>query len=86
MFSFLKNRSYCLRLSVAAFVVMEKQEWRNNVEINLDMNHLEISASELVSAEAAVRGVLYEKVILKISQDSQENICATISFLIKLQA
>ena len=78
--------SYCLRLSVAAFVVMEKKEWRNIVEINLDMNHLEISASELVSAEAAVRGVLYEKVILKISQDSQENICATISFLIKLQA
>ena len=50
------------------------------------MNHLEISASELVSVEAVVRGALYKKVILKISQDSQENTCATLSFLIKLQA
>ena len=49
------------------------------------MNHLEISASELVSAEAAVRGALYKKVILKILQDSQENTCPTFSFLIKLQ-
>ena len=26
------------------------------------------------------RGVLYKKVLLKISQDSQENICARVSF------
>ena len=26
------------------------------------------------------RGVLYKKVVLKISQDSQENICARVSF------
>ena len=39
-----------------------------------------------MSAEAATRVVLYEKVFLKISQNSQENTCARISFLIKLQA
>ena len=36
--------------------------------------------------EAATRGVLYEKVFLEIKLNSQENICARISFLIKLQA
>ena len=35
--------------------------------------------------EAATRGVLYEKVFLEIKLNSQENICARISFLIKLQ-
>ena len=35
--------------------------------------------------EAATGGVLYKRVFLKISQNSQENTCATISFLIKLQ-
>ena len=37
-------------------------------------------------AEAATRGVLYKKVFLEMSQNSQENICARVSFLIKLQA
>ena len=32
------------------------------------------------------RGVLSKKVFLKISQNSQENTCARVSFLIKLQA
>ena len=36
------------------------------------------------SAEAAT-DVLWEKVFLEISQKSQENTCARISFLIKLQ-
>ena len=31
------------------------------------------------------RGVLSEKMFLKISQNSQENTCARVSFLIKLQ-
>ena len=34
----------------------------------------------------ATRGVLWKKVFLKISQNSQENTCARVSFLIKLQA
>ena len=36
--------------------------------------------------EAASRGVLYENMFFKFSQNSQENTCARVSFLIKLQA
>ena len=37
-------------------------------------------------SDAATRGVLYKKVFLKITQNSQENTCVWVSFLIKLQA
>ena len=37
-------------------------------------------------AEAATRGILQKKVFLEISQNSHENTCARVSFLIKLQA
>ena len=37
-------------------------------------------------SEAATRGVLWKKVFLEISQNSQENTCARVSFLIKLHA
>ena len=36
--------------------------------------------------EAASGGVLKEKVFLEILQNSQENTCARVSFLMKLQA
>ena len=36
--------------------------------------------------EAATIGVLWKKVLLEILQNSQENTCAKVSFLIKLQA
>ena len=36
--------------------------------------------------EAAIRGVLLEKLVVEISQNSQENTCARVSFSIKLQA
>ena len=36
--------------------------------------------------EAATRGVLWKKVFLKISRNSQENTCTRASFLLKLQA
>ena len=39
-----------------------------------------------IFAEAAARGVLWKKVFLEISQNSQENTCVKVSFLIKLQA
>ena len=42
--------------------------------------------SSWLFAEIAIVGVLYRKVFLEISQNSQENSSATISFLIKLQA
>ena len=35
--------------------------------------------------EASTRGVLSEKMFLKILQNSQENACARVSFLVKLQ-
>ena len=35
--------------------------------------------------EAATRGVLCKKVFLEVSQNSQKNACARVSFLIKLQ-
>ena len=38
------------------------------------------------SSEAATGGVLYQKVFIEILQNSQENTCARVSFLIKLQA
>ena len=37
-------------------------------------------------SEAPARGVLWKKVFLKLSKNSQENTCARVSFLIKLQA
>ena len=39
-----------------------------------------------LKTEAATRGVLRKKLFLEISQNSQENTCARISLLIKLQA
>ena len=38
----------------------------------------------LLVLEAATRSVLQEKVFLEISQNSQENICTRVFFLIKL--
>ena len=40
----------------------------------------------VVRSEAATGGVLYKNLPLKISQNSKENTCAGVSFLIKLQA
>ena len=37
-------------------------------------------------SEASTGSVLWEKVLLEISQNSQENTCARVSFIIKLQA
>ena len=44
------------------------------------------NSRSLVEGEAATRGVLCKKVFLEISQNSQENTCARVSFLINLQA
>ena len=50
-------------------------------------NHFVILESQkMLISEAATGGVLCEKVLLEISQNSQENTCARVSFLIKLQA
>ena len=46
----------------------------------------ENTSTPLLISEAATGGVLRKKVFLKILQNSQENTCAKVSFLIKLQA
>ena len=40
---------------------------------------------DVSEVEATIRGFLWKKVFLEISQNSQENTCVRISFLIKLQ-
>ena len=42
--------------------------------------------THIPEVEAATRGVLQKKVFLEISQNSQENTGARVSFLIKLEA
>ena len=42
--------------------------------------------SSAFQRETTTRGVLWKKVFLEISKNSQENTCAKVSFLIKLQA
>ena len=52
--------------------------WRRNVCDKI-INHKK-------TTEAATRGVLCKKMLLETLQNSQENTCARVSFLIKLQA
>ena len=42
--------------------------------------------NRIQNPEAATRDVLRKKVFLEVSQNSQENTCAWVPFLIKLQA
>ena len=51
-----------------------------------DQSFQEAWLTETELTEAATRGFLCKKVFLQISQNSQENTCARVSFLIKLQA
>ena len=43
-------------------------------------------SSVLIILKAAIEGVLSEKMFLEASQNSQENTCTGVSFLIKLRA
>ena len=45
-----------------------------------------VSVRIFVNSEAVIRRCSVKKVFLKISQNSQENTCARVSFLTKLQA
>ena len=59
------------------------------IKVPLDRHILTIENQNWNSegnTEAATRDVLWKKVLLEISQDSQENTCVKASFLIKLQA
>ena len=43
-----------------------------------------MSVLSILSTEAATRAVLWKKVFLEISQNSQENTCARVSFFNKV--
>ena len=58
----------------------QKKTFTNGLQ-KLDSENLGIQ-----EVTTATRGVLYKKVFLEISQNSQENTCTRVSFLIKLQA
>ena len=51
----------------------------------MESNYL-LAKPALPILEAATKGVLCKKLFLEISQNSQENTCARVSFLIKMQA
>ena len=57
----------------------------NLVILNISVINTQICLQTVLS-EAATGGVLWKKVFLEISQNSQENTCVRVSFLIKLQA
>ena len=58
-----------------------------NFKLFMNFNIPELNILEYrFSPEAATGGVLQSKVFIEISQNSQENTCAKVSFLIKLQA
>ena len=45
-----------------------------------------VKTKQKKTLEAATRGILCKKLFLEISQNSQENTCARVCFLIKMQA
>ena len=51
-----------------------------------DNNNRKYRNNKCYKPEAATGGVLWKKVFLKISQNSQEHSCVGVSFLIKLHA
>ena len=61
-----------------------------NVDNSASLPSLEIQVKYLLNgqhkSEAATEAVLWEKVFLEISQNSQKNICTRASFLRKLHA
>ena len=55
----------------------------NDFSYELEVRFLDCDSKKL---KPVTRGVLQKDVLLEISQKSQENTCARVSFLIKLQA
>ena len=58
----------------------------NSDSLGFENRHFDIPGMSIAKmSEAATRGVLWKKALLKISQNAQENTCAKVSFLIKLR-
>ena len=97
---FLRTPSLMNISEMAAFMGCRNSLWRlrtNTLKFfmnwELELSVLTVTNQPLVTrtfcfgiAEAADGGVLWKKVLIEISQNSQENTCARGSFLIKLQA
>ena len=56
---------------------------KSSQQLESSLTNVQIAGED--STEAATGGVLYEKVFLEISQNSQEYTCSRVSLLIKLQ-
>ena len=69
--NFIENRDSIVTVSIESFCTIFSRN---------------IPTITLQTAEAVVRGRFVEKLFLEISQNSKENTCARVSFLIKLQA
>ena len=59
---------------------------KSNLNSSIKLSFQETNTQETLKSEAATTGVLCKTVFFEISQNSQENTCARVSFLIKLQA
>ena len=70
-----------IRIIVEVWLFVRKTTWYLFI---ISLLHQNLSCPYLT--EAATGGVLYEKVFLITSQNSQENTCVRVSFIIKLQA
>ena len=77
------KRLYLLLYSLHDFIFNKVYKWFPEEAIQKCFERCSTLKS-WVPTEAATRGVLWKKVFLKILQNSQENTCARVSFLIKL--
>ena len=75
-------KSRIVRDSLKIFLVKEYMETKSFKMINFRQQTI----SSAVSREAVAQRCSVKKVFIEISQQSQENTCARVSFLIKLQA
>ena len=86
---------YTLKSLGFYFFTLFSQTWEEEALSNLfgckenifvpDFDLFSVTNSIVLRPEAATRGVLCKKVFLEILQNSQENTCARVSFLINLQ-
>ena len=61
-------------------IVLQQLKWKENIS-----NAIDLDLGVLQELEAVVQSCSVKKMLLKISQNSRENTCARVSFLIKLQ-
>ena len=83
------NKNYLVELTESLLMVIDRLKMKQTSHPSLSVSLLLISDtifSKWVTKEAVAKRYSVKKVFLEISQNSQENTCARVSFLIKLQA